>query len=371
MYPRLSLALLLAAALLGCSTEPRYNVAGQVPGFDRARLLAVVDQAAHSDRNLHSLLVERFGRLSAELYRNGWNTSLSDGSVFSLWSSLGPQTIHDVRSTTKSVMALVAGGVLARHPDYSLRSRVRDFPELAAKAPPDVQNLELHDFLGMSSGLAWKEWGEGLLTSDETRLFSDKDPVGYALNRRLEYPPGTHFNYSEGSTFIASRMLELIDGRPITEIVRTDLFLPLGIVDLKWGKGANGYPLPYAGLGLRSGDMLKLGELMLARGRWQGRQVIPAEWVDAVTSPLVKVETNFFDLDDQGTSYGFFWWNGTYDGQGVKTRWYSTVGNGGQKIFVVPALELIVVMTGGDYGQPEIQIWETGLLKKLLAAVTL
>jgi CubicO group peptidase (beta-lactamase class C family) len=222
----------------------------------------------------------------------------------------------------------------------------------------------------MSSGLAWKEWGRSMFTSDESRLVWKRDPVGFSLNRPLQSPSGTVFNYSGGSTFIVSRMLELIDGRSIAEIARMDLFDPLGITDWKWGKGWNGYYLPYAGIGLRSQDMLKIGELMLSRGYWQGRQIVPAPWVDEVTATLLKVQTNYFDIDDQGTMYGYFWWNGTVDWLGPHVRWYSTVGNGGQKIFVVPSLKLIVVMTAGEYGTPEIQTWQTGLLKKIIAAAT-
>jgi CubicO group peptidase (beta-lactamase class C family) len=283
---------------------------------------------------------------------------------------MGPETLHDVRSTTKSIVALVAGSVLARHPEYGVHSRIKDFPELSEKAPKWAQTLELRDFLNMSSGLAWKEWGHGFLTSDESRLVWKKDPVGYSLRRPLKDDPGTVFNYSGGSTFVVSRMLELIDGRSIAEIVRTDLFEPLGIVSWNWGKGWNGYYLPNAGIGLRSRDMLKIGELILAHGSWNGRQIIPAVWVDEMTSPLIRVQTDFFDLDEQGTMYGYFWWNGNIDLLGEKIHWYSTVGNGGQKIFIVPSLALIVIMTGGDYGSARMQIWETELLKRLLASVT-
>ena len=68
-------------------------------------------------------------------------------------------------------------------------------------------------------------------------------------------------------------------------------------------------------------------------------------------------------------AYGYFWWNSTTNGLGKVMRWFSTVGNGGQKIFIAPKLNLIVEMTAGDYGDPDIQIWETALLKQILAAI--
>jgi CubicO group peptidase (beta-lactamase class C family) len=361
---------LLIVGISTLSTSPRLAVDSQPTGFQKDKLIAVANEATTTEKNLHSLIIERHGKIALELYRNGWNTSLSDGGgIFNLWSTIEPETIHDVRSTTKSIVALLAGIVLERHSEYSIHSQISDFPELAAKAPEWAQNLELWQFLSMSSGLSWKEWGYGMFASDETPLTWESDPLKYSLDRPLVTKPGTVFNYSGGSTFIASRMIELIDGRPIEEITQTDLFEPLGITNWKWGKGWNGYYLPNSGIGLRSQDMLKIGELMLAHGNWRGQQIVPANWVDEVTSPILKVQTNYFDLDDQGTAYGYFWWNGTISWLGEDIHWFSTVGNGGQKIFVAPKLELIVVMTAGDYGNPDIQIWETELLKKILASI--
>jgi len=369
---RIASLLILGAVLasVGCSIAPRLTLATGAPGFNQTRFMALVAETSKTRRNIHSLIIERQGQIVVELYRNGSNTYLSNGGgLFNLWSTIGPETLHDVRSSTKSVLALLAGTVLARHPEYSIHSRIVDFPELAAKVPKWAQDLELRHFMNMSSGFSWKEWGQSMITSDETRLIWKRDPVRYSLDRPVTSLPGIVFNYSGGSTFIVSRMLELIDGRSIAEIAKSDLFEPLGITDWRWGKGWNGYYLPNAGIGLRSRDMLKIGELMLAHGSWQGRQVIPAAWVDEVTAPLIRVQTTAFDLDEQGTSYGYFWWNGTVDIQGQRTRWYSTVGNGGQKIFVVPSLELIVIMTGGEYGSLRMQIWETGLLREIIASV--
>lgn len=361
---------LVAIRISTLSTSPRLTVASQPIGFQKDKLIAIANEAVTTKRNLHSLIIERDGKIALELYRNGWNTSLSDGDgILKWWSEIGPETVHDVRSTTKSILALLAGIVLERHPQYSLHSQISDFPELAIKAPKWAQNLELWQFLSMSSGLSWKEWGYGSLQSDETPLSWESDPLKYALERPLITKPGTVFNYSGGSTFVVSTMLELIDGHPIQEIAQHELFAPLGITRWQWGRGWNGHYLPHSGIGLRSQDMLKIGELMLARGNWRGQQIVPAHWIDQITAPILSVQTHYFDLSEQGTAYGYFWWNGTINGLDKEVRWFSTIGNGGQRIFVVPKLKLIVVMTAGDYGNPDIQIWETELLKKILSSI--
>lgn len=164
-------------------------------------------------------------------------------------------------------------------------------------------------------------------------------------------------------------MLELIDGRDIATIADRDLFTPLGITRWSWGKGTNGFFLPYVGLRMTPRDMLKLGNLMLQKGRWEGRAVVPAAWVDAVTAPRIPVPTKLFDLDGTGTQYGYTWWNGSTGDPDSGGRWYSTVGNGGQRIFVAPEKDLVVVMTAGEYGNSQIQAWETKLLRALLDAL--
>lgn len=113
--------------------------------------------------------------------------------------------LHDLRSSTKSIVGLLAGIVLARHPEYSIHTRVRDFPELKAKASLGSQDLELGDFLGMTSGLAWSEWGKSFLDSDETSLSGEADPLRRVLQRASVAAPGTVFNYSGGSLFVATR----------------------------------------------------------------------------------------------------------------------------------------------------------------------
>lgn len=190
--------------------------------------------------------------------------------------------------------------------------------------------------------------------------------MGHVLGREADGPPGTRFRYSGGNTQVAARMLELIDGRPLERIAQTDLWEPLGITTVAWGRRVDGEVLAFAGLGLTVGDLAKLGRLVAQRGVWEGRRVVSEAWVDRLVAPRVDTGTTLFDLDGAGTSYGLGWWTGTLTIAGRAHRWASTVGNGGQRVFLVPDLERVVVLTAGDYGDPSIQQWETNLLGRLM-----
>jgi CubicO group peptidase (beta-lactamase class C family) len=102
---------------------------------------------------------------------------------------------------------------------------------------------------------------------------------------------------------------------------------------------------------------------MLDQGRWQGRQIVPAEWVAESIRPHIATGRG------AGTGYGYFWWTGDIDWQGKKLPWSAAVGNGGQRLFLVPALDLIVVMTAGAYNDSGIGTKEGDLLKGVVAAV--
>ena len=132
------------------------------------------------------------------------------------------------------------------------------------------------------------------------------------------------------------------------EFARESLFEPLGITDWQWVKYDNGSIAAASGLKLRPRDTLKIGQLVLARGAWSGRQVVPAAWIDASTSSQIEAIDFLF--------YGYQWWLGRSLVEGREVPWALGLGLGGQRVFVVPALDLVVVITAGLYTSP-MQRW--------------
>jgi CubicO group peptidase (beta-lactamase class C family) len=214
----------------------------------------------------------------------------------------------------------------------------------------------------MSSGLEWNEsiTSYGTLANDETRLYWDWKPYRYVLSRPIVAKPGTQFNYNGGGTAVLADIVVRVTGTPLRDFARTALFEPLGIREWEWVADPWRRPLAFAGLRMRPRDLAKIGRLMLARGEWQGRQVVPADWVAESLRPHIAT--------GDGLGYGYQWWTGAVDWEGKSLAWSAAFGNGGQRLFVVPELDLTVVITAGAYNDPQIRRTVTEIFRQIVAA---
>ena len=144
-------------------------------------------------------------------------------------------------------------------------------------------------------------------------------------------------------------------GKGLIDIAREDLFEPLGIQDFQWALDFRGRPLPHAGLRLRPRDMVKIGRLVLNGGVWNGKQIIRRDWIETSTRRHLDTGVTLLGANEESLGYGYQWWTGSSLVKGRHVAWSAAVGNGGQRIFVVPELDLVVVTTAGDYGEVQIQ----------------
>jgi CubicO group peptidase (beta-lactamase class C family) len=314
-----------------------------VSGFDAAGLRALLATILNGETNLHSVIIERHGHLVAEAYRRG-----QDRSVYALFArerDFGPTVLHDTRSVGKSVISLLLGIARQQGKVGELSTpALQFFPEVGDQATPGSQAITLADFLTMSSGLDWREGGSG--RDDEHRLFWKWSPDRYVFSRPLANPPGSRWNYNSGGVVILADLLTRTTQRSLKDFAREALFEPLGIQDWEWTADLHGRPMAFTGLRLRPRDMAKLGRLVLDHGAWRGRQIVPREWIAASLQP--RISTGIADFQ-----YGYLWWLGPVDWHGRKLRWAAAFGNGGQRIIVVPELDLTVVITAGAYGDPQ------------------
>jgi CubicO group peptidase (beta-lactamase class C family) len=328
-------------------------------GFDTARLQALLPKAMSEPINLHSVIVERHGRLVAELYRPG-----KDKGVYSLFARtkpFGPATLHDTRSVGKSVVDLLLGIAAGQGKFGDLSKPVLDFyPEYRDLQTPSRRAITLEHLLTMSGGFEWQEGGPG--RDDEHRLYWKWTPSYFVLSRPIAAPPGTRFTYNSGGDLVLADILARATCTPLKDYARTQLFGPLGITDWEWTGDLHGRPMAFTGLRLRPRDMAKLGRLVLDHGRWRGRQIVPAAWIGASLQP--RLETGF-----DGTRYGYQWWTGTVRWQGQDLPWAAAFGNGAQRIFVVPDLDMCVVTTAGAYGSLEVAKRVDALLQEIVATV--
>jgi CubicO group peptidase (beta-lactamase class C family) len=344
-------------------------------GLDAQALCRLLEGVAGGSANIHAVLVERRGRLVAELYRAGKDARidvrLGIANPFASDTRFGVDVLHDVRSVSKSVVGLLFGIAVHDGRIASVSTPALDaFPELADLRTEGRDAITLEHLLTMSSGLRWRELGAGPIASDETRLFWKADPVRFLFGRPIVAAPGSRFEYNGGGTTALAALLARASGRPLDELAREQLFEPLGISHWTWAADLRGRPIAYAGLRLRPRDMLKLGRLVLQHGRWNGRQVVPETWVAESLRPHVATGIELGGIAPGGAGYGYQWWNGSFPWRGRTLGWSGGFGNGGQRILVVPELDLTVVTTAGDYGSIEIAIAVNRLLAEIVATVS-
>jgi CubicO group peptidase (beta-lactamase class C family) len=257
-----------------------------------------------------------------------------------------PETKHDIRSISKSVTSLLIGIAVSEDMFPSLGSSVVDyFPEYADLRTNKNARITFQHLLTMSHGLRWDEnrsWKSQ--ANNERQLLEAKNPYRYVLEQRMALPPGVLFNYSGGATSLLGAALKKAVSRRIDVYAREKLFEPLGITDVEWlSFTGSAEPAAFAGLRLRPRDLAKLGQLMADDGRWNGRQVLPAWWIAESTKPRVNAEGHV------ALYYGYQWWLGRSLLNGHDQTWTAGFGSGGQRLFIVPSLDLVVVVNAFDY----------------------
>jgi CubicO group peptidase (beta-lactamase class C family) len=307
--------------------------------------------------NVHAVVVVRDGKLVYETYRAGedqrWGRKL--GVV-----SYTPQMQHDVRSITKSVVSLLVGIALDRGIITSIDDPVFGyFPGYAKLRTPEKDRIHLSHLLTMTSGLAWDEWRSySDPTNSEIMMVRSTEPYRFVLEQPILHEPGEEWNYSGGSTQLLAGVLQRSTGEPLADFARGALFEPLGITEFEWiNMKASGEVAAASGLRLRPRDMAKIGVLVLDNGMWNGRRIVSEAWIQESTRARAH-------------HYGYQWWASELDVGARRVAWIAGFGLGGQRIFIVPAYKLVVVITAGLYAsENERQIVGRILRDYVLAAI--
>jgi len=279
--------------------------------INREALCRMADRLVASNANVHAVLVARGGKLVFERYFRGSDEIYGRpvGKV-----TFDADTLNNVKSVSKSVASLVYGIAIDRGLIGSVDEPVFSFfPELSDLRTPEKERLRLSHLLTMSLGLKWVEAvpdNEG--NNDEERMHMAPDPCRFVLSLPATAPPGQEFFYNTGALTLVSAIIRKATGRPLDEFARTELFEPLGITRFEWMR-YKGDADAGGGLRLRPRDMAKIGQLVLAGGRWNGRQVVSKAWIDASTTPRTEASSNY--------SYGYLWWLGRSPFNGREVHW--------------------------------------------------
>ena len=258
---------------------------------------------------------------------------------------------HHVWSVTKSIVSTLVGIAIGEGKVPGVDATLAQLlPDHAEDMRPVVAGITLEQLLTMTAGLP----GD---------LPGSDDAVASILEQR-PFDPGSEFSYANNSVHLVAAILVRATRMPLLAYARDVLFDPLGIptrpavqptftdwsdlTDLSgfgWYVDAQGINLGALGISLRAQDMAKIGLLYLDHGVWQGEQVVPAEWVTRATTEHVPLEVGVEGFAPAGeVGYGYLWWTSRVDGDAA----YSANGSFGQRIFVVPDRDLVVV-TQADF----------------------
>ena len=298
------LALSMTSALLPVA-EAR-NASSPPVSLDEA-----LDAALDLPR-LYSFLVSRHGTLIVERYFNGARAARP----------------ANIKSASKSVISALVGIAIDRGHIAGVRQPISSFfPELL-EGDARKRQITVEDLLTMRSGLestSSRNYGAWVLSQNWVR---------YALSRSLVAEPGTSMEYSTGNTHLLSAILTKATGASTWQFAQRTLAEPLGFSLAQWPRDPQGVYFGGNDMLLTPRQMIAFGELYLNRGRVNGRQVVPAVWVDASLVPRARSRWS-------EQLYGYLWWIRDLAGHRAYYAW----GYGGQFMFIVPELDLVVVTT--------------------------
>ncbi|ATY31738.1 serine hydrolase [Sphingomonas psychrotolerans] len=312
-------------------------------------------------KRITSILVARQGRTMHETY-------FDEG---------GPETLRNTRSVTKTVTAMLVGAAIQQQLLRGVNARVMPFfADMGPFANPDPRKdaITIEDFLTMSSLLECDDenrFSGGneermYLIEDWVRFTLDLPVKGFApwLTKPVDSPYGRAFSYCTAGATTLGAMLERVTGQRLDAFAQRTLFGPLGIRGERWQHAPTGFAQGGGGLELRSRDLLTLGQLILHGGRHGATQVLPAAWVTAMTTPHAHV-------DDSRGDYGYLTWLPNFTVRGRNFPAIAMSGTGGNKVIVVPALDVVAVITTINYGVPNSHALSERLLTEYIIPAAL
>jgi CubicO group peptidase (beta-lactamase class C family) len=288
-------------------------------GMDPAKLEQMMQFVDEHDMAIDSVLVVRHGKLVFEEYRNDFS----------------PEKRHHLQSVTKSFSSMLIGIAIHEGLIEGVDQRMVDlFPEhTMANMDARKQQVTLEHLLTMSDGMDWHELDYPYSDSRNTlgQMWRSRDAIQHVLDRPMAREPGGAWAYNSGTSILLGGIIEQVTGGDLLPFAREHLFDPIGIGPVFWDKTMGDHYHTDGGLYMTPRDMARFGYLMLHNGTWDGQEIVSADWVARSSTAYHQAYGN--------VGYGYQWWI-LPGGLGYKAD-----GHYDQKIFVLPAADMVVVFT--------------------------
>ncbi len=322
-------------------------------GVSSKGIIDFLDAAAKSKHEFHSFMFLRHGKVIAE----GW------------WNPYKPELRHTLYSTSKSFTATAVGFAVSEK-KLSVDDKVISFfpDELPDTVSPFLSEMKVKDLLSMSAGM----------DPDPTfkTVINDSNWVKAFLAVPVVHKPGTKFLYNTLATYMLSAIVQKVTGEKVIDYLKPRLFEPLAIEGMDWEVDPQGINCGGWGLRLKTEDMAKFGQLFLQKGKWNGKQVLPAEWVEQATTKKIDQNPDAHqaakDTSDWLQGYCYQMWR-------CRHNCYRADGAYGQYIIVMPDQDAVIAITAETIDmQSEINlVWDyllpalkTGKLEENTARVS-
>lgn len=290
----------------------------EAEGVSAKAISVFLDSIAHSKHELHSFILVRHGKVIAE----GW------------WNPYRPHLKHSLYSLSKSFTATAVGFAQAEGKLRLSDKVVSFFPgQLPDTVSENLAQLTVRDLLTMSVGQEPDPTGIVVQDSNWVKRFF-KVPI--------RHKPGTVFLYNSMATYMLSAIVQQTTGQQVIDYLQPRLFEPLGITGMDWETDPKGINTGGWGLRLKTEDIAKFAQLFLQKGKWQGRQLLPAGWAEEASTAHI-IQHPDYPQEKRATSdweqgYGYQMWrsrNGAYRGDGAF----------GQYALVMPEQDAIIAIT--------------------------
>ena len=290
----------------------------EVEGVSSEGINNFIEAVSKSKHELHSFMILRHGKVVSE----GW------------WNPYRNDLKHTLYSCSKSFTATAIGFAVSERKLTVNDKVISFFPEdLPNQISSNLAELKIKDLLSMSVGHE-KEPSNIISTSDNW--------VKEFLNTPIKYQPGTKFLYNSPATYMLSAIVQKVTGQRVIDYLKPRLFDPLGISGIDWEIDPKGINTGGWGLRLKTEDMAKFGQLFLQKGKWNGKQILPASWVEEASTMKILQDPNATqsrkDSSDWLQGYCYQMWR-------CRNNGYRADGANGQFIIVLPDKDAVIAIT--------------------------
>jgi len=361
----LILVLFCAVLLLSCQSSYTYQIPEQTTdgwqtaslddvGIDEKTLGELVERIHDNTyQNIHSVLIVKDGELVFEEYFGGYEYDYQGDQFWGEFTEYDIATIHNLASVTKAITSALVGIAIDNGFIKDVDEKVfAFFPEYSHLNDEEKDRITLEHLLTMTSGLEWNEMDVSVATRDTKndliQLFFVPDPIEYILAKPVVAEAGTRWYYSGGDVNLLGEVIKKTTGLRVDDFAEEYLFTPLGITEHEWEYITPDIVYTSGDLKLRPRDMAKFGYLYLNDGVWNGERVVSKEWIEDSTREYIAIPHAGW-AQEYGDRYGYQWFLKTYYVDSTPFDSFMRDGWGGQRITVFPDLDMVVILTGGNY----------------------